>query len=80
MLAHGPDSEMLRFTVGNAYLSDGQAALAVEYLELAVQLKPDYSAAWKMSGRALAADERLKDAIEAGSILSDSMFEGIASA
>lgn len=65
MLARGPDSEMLRFTLGNAYLSEGDATLAVEHLQKAVELKPDYSAAWKMLGRALAADERPKDALEA---------------
>ena len=65
MLERGKDNEMLRFTLGNAYFSDGQASLAIEHLRKAVEFKPDYSAAWKVLGRALAADNRLADALEA---------------
>ena len=65
MLARGQDSEMLRFTLGNAYFNEGHASLAVEHLGEAVKMKPDYSAAWKVLGRALAADERLSEAVEA---------------
>lgn len=65
MLERGQDSEMLRFTLGSAYFKEDQPALAVEHLQRAVEMKPDYSAAWKMLGRALAADERLSDAIAA---------------
>lgn len=65
MLERGQDNEMLRFTLGNAYFSDGQASLAIEHLQKAVEFKPDYSAAWKVLGRALAADNRLADALEA---------------
>jgi len=65
MLAKGQDSEMLRFTLGNAYLAQGDTALAAQHFEEAVKKKPDYSAAWKMLGRALAADERPVEAIEA---------------
>lgn len=65
MLARGQDNEMLRFTLGNAYFVEGETALAVEHLTEAVKMKSDYSAAWKVLGRALAADERLADAVEA---------------
>lgn len=57
MLARGPDSEMLRFSLGNAYLAEERLDEAIAHLRRAVELKPDYSAAWKQLGRALAADE-----------------------
>ena len=58
MLARGPDSEMLRYSLGNACLEEERPDEAVEHLRRAVELKPDYSAAWKQLGRALsAADE-----------------------
>ena len=65
MLARGPDNEMLRFTLGNACLAEGREAEAVAHLRRAVELKPDYSAAWKQLGRALAAVGEPAAAIEA---------------
>ena len=64
MLAAGRDDALLRFTLGNAYLAEDPAR-AAEHLELAVALDPDYSAAWKSYGKALAAAGRAEDAIEA---------------
>jgi Tfp pilus assembly protein PilF len=52
MLAAGRDDALLRFSLGNAYLKD-QPALAAEHLARAVGLNPDYSAAWKLLGKAL---------------------------
>ncbi len=52
MLAEGQDSAMLRFTLGNALLQDGDAAGAVEHLKEAVRQQRDYSAAWKLLGKA----------------------------
>lgn len=57
MLARGQDSEMLRFTLGNACLAEERLDEAVAHLQRAVEMKPDYSAAWKQLGRALAANE-----------------------
>ena len=62
MLARGQDSEMLRFTLGNAYFADKQFALAIPHLQQAVKLKPNYSAAWRVLGRALAANDQLNEA------------------
>ena len=62
MLARGQDSEMLRYTLGNAYLSEEQYEHAIVHLQKAVVLKPDYSAAWRQLGRALAAANQFKDA------------------
>lgn len=65
MLARGQDNEMLRYTLGNAYLNEGQHDLAVEHLRAAVVFKPDYSAAWKQLGKALSAAEQWEDALRA---------------
>lgn len=62
MLARGQDSEMLRFSLGNACFAEKQYDKAVEHLRQAVRLKPDYSAAWRLLGRALAADGQLEAA------------------
>jgi predicted Zn-dependent protease len=52
MLAAGKDSAMLRFSLGNEYLKQGDATTAVMHLEQAVAQDPVYSAAWKQLGRA----------------------------
>lgn len=63
MLARGQDSEMLRLTLGNAYFSQEDFAKAVEHFTRATELKPDYSAAWKMLGRSLLADGQHASAV-----------------
>ena len=65
MLARGQDSEMLRYTLGNAYMGEELYPQAIVHLQKAVELKPDYSAAWRQLGRALAAAEQLLEAKEA---------------
>jgi len=52
MLADGQDNALLRFGLGQALLAEGRAALAVPHLEAAVGHDPNYSAAWKLLGRA----------------------------
>lgn len=54
MLAQGQDNALLRFTLGDAYLKDERPAEAVEHLRRAVEHDRQYSAAWKLLGRALA--------------------------
>ena len=65
MLERGQDSALLRFSLGNEYLAAGEPGIAAEHLAEAVRLDPDYSAAWKLLGRALADDGRSTDAIQA---------------
>jgi Tfp pilus assembly protein PilF len=53
MLAAGHDNALLRFTLGNLLLKQGQLSGAAEHLRQAVTLDPGYSAAWKVYGKAL---------------------------
>lgn len=62
MLARGQDSEMLRYTLGNAYFVAEDFPQAITHLREAVLLKPDYSAAWRVLGRALAGDGQMSEA------------------
>ncbi len=51
----GPrDGALLRFSLGNALLGNGDAAGAAVAFREAVGFDANYSAAWKMLGRALA--------------------------
>lgn len=65
LLASGKDSALLRFGLGNEYLKLGSADIAAEHLGHAVQLDPDYSAAWKLLGKALQEGGDLAAALEA---------------
>lgn len=53
LLAAGKDSALLRFSLGSEYLKSGDAGMASAHLREAVRQDPDYSAAWKLLGRAL---------------------------
>jgi len=63
MLAAGRDNALLRYSLGNEYLKQGDAAKAAEHLRRAVEHDPKYSAAWKLLGRALADVEAWDDAL-----------------
>ena len=64
ILAKGNDSALLRFSLGDVYLREGQAERAVEHLAKAVELDTGYSAAWKLYGKSLVAANRLIEARE----------------
>jgi predicted Zn-dependent protease len=69
MLDAGQDTPLLRFTLGNALLKQGETRGAVEHLRQAVTQDPGYSAAWKIYGRALQAlgdSDGAMEAYEAG--------------
>lgn len=53
MLAKGQDNALLRYSLGNEYLKIGDAPAAVRHLQRAVAHDRDYSAAWKLLGKAL---------------------------
>ena len=62
MLEAGQDNALLRFTLGSALFKQGDAAQAVTQLRAAVGHDPNYSAAWKIYGKALQAIGELEDA------------------
>lgn len=64
LLAKGPDSPLLRFSLGNAWLADDPAQ-AVVHLQAALLLDPSYVAAWKLLGQALVAAGQPEAAQEA---------------
>ncbi len=59
------DGALLRFSLGNEYLKAGDAANAHLQLAQAVAMDPTYSAAWKLLGKALAADGQPQAALTA---------------
>ncbi len=65
LLAKGQDSALLRFTLGDLCLKSDEAEPAAIHLARAVELDPNYSAAWKLYGRALAQAGRQQEASEA---------------
>ena len=65
MLANGRDDALVRFSLGNACLSDGDVADAVTHLRAALGHDADYSAAWKLLGKALEAAGETYQALEA---------------
>jgi Tfp pilus assembly protein PilF len=72
-LAAGNDSPQLRFGLATAYFREGQLSQARQHAGIAVQLDPDYSAAWRLLGRTCA---QLGDAAAAR----DAFEHGIAAA
>ncbi|HSS65880.1 MAG TPA: tetratricopeptide repeat protein [Gammaproteobacteria bacterium] len=65
LLDSGRDSAMLRYALGDAYLKAKNPAAAADHLRQAVNQEPEYSAAWKLLGKALAEDGSADDAAEA---------------
>ena len=65
MLADGRDSALLRFSLGNEYSKLGQFDQAAAHLQQAVVHDPNYSAAWKLLGKALNEAGRLPEALTA---------------
>ena len=65
MLAAGKDGALLRFSLGNEHLKAGDFERAALHLAQAVALDPDYKAAWKLYGKALAAAGRKDEAVAA---------------
>ena len=64
MLAAGIDTAVLRFTLGSKYLEAGEIQRALEHLLVAVSLDPDYSAAWKVLGKAQGEAGLVDEALE----------------
>ncbi len=53
MLEQGQDNAMLRYTLGNLYLKEGDPETAVTHLRKALEFNSRHSASWKILGKAL---------------------------
>lgn len=65
LLADGRDDALLRFSLGNACLGEGDASTAAVHFSKAVEHDPGYSAAWKLLGQSLAQGGRNAEAAAA---------------
>ena len=65
LLAKGGDGAALRLALASRYLDAGDTAASVRHAQAAVRLDPEYSAAWKALGGALAATGRKAEALAA---------------
>lgn len=65
-LLEGPrDNALLRYSLGNEYLKQGEAEKAAAYFRQAVERDPKFSAAWKLLGKALTAAGQGQQALAA---------------
>lgn len=53
MLERGQDNALLRYSLGNELFKAGEWESAIGHLGRALEQDPDYSAAWKIYGKAL---------------------------
>jgi len=65
LLAAGKDNALLRFSLGSEYLKAGDPARAAEHLARALEHDPQYSAAWKLYGKALTESGQNAEALAA---------------
>ena len=65
MLAAGRDNALLRFSLGNEFSKLSQFEQAATHLQQAVTFDPNYSAAWKLLGKALNESGQLPAALGA---------------
>lgn len=65
MLASGKDSALLRFSLGSEYMKINEPTKAAEHLRAAIAQDTNYSAAWKLLGKASAALGETEYAIDA---------------
>ncbi len=65
LLATGQDNALLRYSLGNEYLKADDYDQAVEHLHKALGHDPNYSAAWKILGKALTAKGDNDEAVRA---------------
>ena len=64
MLDRGVDSALLRYSLGNEFLKAGDAKAAIAHLREALRFDQEYSAAWKLLGKALASIGNHGEAID----------------
>ena len=59
------DGALLRYSIGNEYLKQGDTTEALIHLRAAVERDPNYSAAWKVLGKTLTEAGALQEALAA---------------
>ena len=64
LLAKGKESALLRYSLGNEYLKLREQLVAIVHLKRALQLDPEYSAAWRLLGTALVDAGILNEALD----------------
>lgn len=64
LLEQGKDSALLRFSLGSEYFKLHETWVTIFHLKRAVELDPDYSAAWKLLGLALSEARILHEAMD----------------
>ncbi len=64
LLNQGKESALLRFSLGSEYLNQGETWIAIFQLRRALEMDPNYSAAWKLLGKALTDAGVLRDALD----------------
>lgn len=62
MLSRGQDNALLRYSLGNEYFRLNKFETAALHLHKAIELDPNYSAAWKLYGKTLEANKQYNDA------------------
>ena len=65
MLDKEQDNALIRYSLGNEYLKAKKFTDAIKHLHKAVELDHDYSAAWKLYGKALSENDQVNEAIQA---------------
>lgn len=65
LLASGTDNAALRFALASAYFAAGDVGQALQHARAAVDLDPDYSAAWRLLGKVQTEAGALGEAAEA---------------
>ena len=64
LLSQGRESALLRFSLGSEYLKLREIWVAIFHLKRALELDPNYSAAWKLLGIAFTESGVLNEALE----------------
>jgi Tfp pilus assembly protein PilF len=63
LLAQGKESALLRFSLGTEYFKLHLTWVTVFHLKRALELDPEYSAAWKLLGMALVENDILHEGL-----------------
>lgn len=63
MLDKDSSNPLLHYSLGNEYFKQEDFQHAENHLRRAVELSPEYSAAWKILGKVLSADGRFEEAV-----------------